>query len=297
MFDILINEKGGTAIARGRDMLEDTIRNRLGDQIRSLHFSSGADIAAALNAILDTDPQAVLIGGGDGTISLCGVTCMKAGVPFGIIPLGTMNLMAQDLGIPTEIDECLQSYARHKTLAIDTGSVNDVHFFCNTIIGIVPEAAVARENIRDMPSIGTWAAFAETILKDMGSNNHETVHVRMRNIQRTIHAKSIIVANNTYVENPADATKRLARQSLTDGRLTIYSATPRNIWQSLRLLFRVWLGGWPKDPAISSFHREEIILDAASQELLVCVDGEPVSLSLPLHFKVHPRAARVIVPA
>ncbi len=296
-YDILINEKGGTALAQGRDALESVLRDRLGGRIRSLHFASGPAIGDALETILHSEPEAVLIGGGDGTVALCGAVCVERSVPFGIIPLGTMNLLAGDLGVPAPLDECLTRYKNARLRHIDAGSVNGRFFFCNAIIGVVPEAAVAREEARELPGIGTWAALAETILRDMGTDNAETVHIRMRNLQRTIRAKSIIVANNAYAETPGAPAQRLARHSLEDGTLTVYTAAPRNVWQSLRLLARLWLGGWPKDPAIRSFQRTSMTLDAASRELLIALDGEPIALQLPFHFMVHPRAARVVVPA
>lgn len=295
-FDILINEKGGTALSHGRDMLESLIREKLGGHIRSLHFAAGPAIGEVLESILATDPEAILIGGGDGTAALCGAVCAKHQVPFGIIPLGTMNLLAHDLGVSVNLDECLARYNHARVAQIDVGSINGRYFFCNTILGVVPEAAVAREEARDLPGIGSWASLAETILKDMGSNNEEKVHIHLRGKRRIIRAKSIIIANNAYTEQPGAPSERLARKSLLDGKLTVYTAAPKSRWQSLRLLFRVWVGGWPKDPAIRSFQCTSMTLDAASRELLVALDGEPIALKLPFEFKVHPRAAKVIVP-
>lgn len=296
-FDILINEKGGTALTQGREMLERVIHEHLGSHIRSLEFAEGPAIGEKLKRILSRDPEGVLIGGGDGTAALCGVTCVENQTPFGIIPLGTMNLLARDLGIPTELDACLTAYKNPRITTIDAGSINDNLFFCNAIIGVVPEAAAARENAEKRTGLGTWKALAETVLEDMGSDHMETMHINMTNMQRTIRAKSIIVANNAYVETPRASADRLARRSLRDGKLMIYTAAPKGKLQSLRLLARVALGGWPRDPAIKSFERKELVLDAASRELLVSIDGEPVSLKLPFHFKVHPLAAKVIVPS
>lgn len=295
-FDILINEKGGTALAHGRDTLERAVHEHLGAHVRSLHFAEGPAIGETLENILKNNPEGVLIGGGDGTAAMCGVTCVKNKIPFGIIPLGTMNLLARDLDIPTELDACLSAYKNARITKIDAGSINDNLFFCNAIIGVVPEAAAARENADSRTGLGTWKSLAETVLEDMGSDHMETMHIQMENKQRTIRAKSIIVANNAYVETPRAAADRLARRSLYDGKLMVYMAAPQNKLQSLRLLVRVALGGWPRDPAIKSFERRELTLDAASRELLVSIDGEPVPLMLPFHFKIHPRAASVIVP-
>lgn len=66
---------------------------------------------------------AVVVAGGDGTLSCAAATLAGRELPLGILPLGTMNLLARDLGLPLDLDAALATLATGVRRRIDIGDL------------------------------------------------------------------------------------------------------------------------------------------------------------------------------
>ena len=60
-------------------------------------------------AIAERGDALLIVGGGDGTISAAASALVGTETMLGILPLGTLNHFARDLGIPTDLDEAAQA--------------------------------------------------------------------------------------------------------------------------------------------------------------------------------------------
>ncbi len=97
--------------------------------------------------------DAVAVAGGDGTLACAAQALTGREVPLGILPLGTMNLLAKDLGLPLDLDAAIAVLATGPMRAIDAGEVNGHVFLINSVLGLPPGwPATAR------PSAGGWAS-------------------------------------------------------------------------------------------------------------------------------------------
>ncbi len=83
----------------------------------------------------------VVIGGGDGTLNAAIPGLSKAGLPFGIMPLGTANDLARSLGIPLELEEAARVIAEAAPRPVDLGEVNGHPYFNVASIGFSAELA------------------------------------------------------------------------------------------------------------------------------------------------------------
>lgn len=77
----------------------------------------------------EMSPDAVIAIGGDGTVNLVGNLLVNTSIPIGIIPLGSANGLAKDLGLPLQIDEAFGVISKFKPKAIDTLTINDRNCF------------------------------------------------------------------------------------------------------------------------------------------------------------------------
>ena len=82
----------------------------------------------------------ILAAGGDGTINCIVNGIGESGMPLGIIPLGTANVLAHDLGIPqNNVSAALEIIAAHKVRGVDLGKVGNKHFVLMTGFGFDAE--------------------------------------------------------------------------------------------------------------------------------------------------------------
>lgn len=294
MTHILINKNSGTVLRLGPEAVEGLLRERM-DKIESLHFIEGGEICPLLHKLKDTDMD-ILVGGGDGSAVCAAETLGPAKVPFGILPLGTMNLLAQDLGAAPTFEETMTRFDRLVRDDIDAGFVNDHIFLCSAVVGFVPEGAVAREALRENTGLETIANFVGTIARGMGGDIRQTLNLKSRPADKPypIETTALIVSNNSFIQKPLDPVQRFLRESLQDGKLAVYSAAPRDMMDGLKMALSLWQGDWQDHESVRSFEATELIVETEEDEPLVSLDGEPVQMQSPLHFTIKPRSVPVL---
>src|SRR5690349_6121612 len=141
-FTILVNENSGSVEKHGKDNLSEKLRAALGDHFKDIHFHAPDRLNDTLQNI---DNGKLIIGGGDGTIRTAASILQGRNIPFGILPLGTMNLFAKDLSLEQDIFKLAELYKNHKEIKIDAAKVNGEIFLCNAMVGLPSELAKERE--------------------------------------------------------------------------------------------------------------------------------------------------------
>ena len=295
-FVILINKNSGTVLRLGEEKVRAMLAERLGDRTISLELLETKDIQTTLHKLAQQKPKGVLIGGGDGTAVCAAEILGPAKVPFAVLPLGTMNLLAQDLGSAVTFEqtlERLETFARHD---IDVGLCNGRMFLCSAVVGFVPESAVVREELREAATIETLARFVGTIRRGLGGEIRHRLFIKRREGEdaHALETTSLIVSNNAFVKNPSSGAERFLRETLTTGKLGVYSAAPKDIMDGLKIALALWQGDWQEQESIMSFQTPELIVDTPDRDILVSLDGEPVTMELPLKFSVLPKGLPVL---
>ena len=104
-----------TASRRGRDAVED-VRRLLADaglgHARIDAVPSGGALDAAIGSALATQPDLLVVGGGDGSLSAAAGQVAGTGTTLGVLPLGTANDFARTCQIPDRLDEAVRSLSR-----------------------------------------------------------------------------------------------------------------------------------------------------------------------------------------
>lgn len=179
-FVVLINKTSGTVLRLGEDRVRALVSERLGDRMVSLELLETKDIQSTLHNLALEKPDGVLVGGGDGTAVCAAEILGPAKVPFAVLPLGTMNLLAQDLGSAATFEQTIERFDRLVNDEIDIGMVNGKMFLCSAVIGFVPESAVVREELREATSIETMARFISTIRRGMNGETRSKLMLKSR---------------------------------------------------------------------------------------------------------------------
>ena len=276
-YKILINAQSGQAKALEKDVFQEHVA-KSGLDVEHIDFSSSDDFQDALKDAIASDSP-LLIGGGDGTISMATALSLEHKKAFGILPFGTMNMIAQDLSIPLDIPDMLAAYKNSKTIEIDIGMINDHPFLCCISLGVMPEASKIREETRDLPEIISMPRLAAYVFQALDKNNKRRLSLTIDNLRKNISTTALVVSNNQYaLQDSLLEQNKFKKESLQDGVLGIYSAVPENSWAKIRFLSRLGLGDWNRDPSLKRYQGQRVEIKTHNPQELVSIDGEPLEL-------------------
>ncbi|HEX8416562.1 MAG TPA: diacylglycerol kinase family protein [Methylobacterium sp.] len=244
--------------------------------------------AAALPGI-----AAVVVAGGDGTIACAAQVLAGGGTPLGILPLGTMNLLAKDLGIPVDFDAAIATLRAGAPRAIDVGEVNGHVFLINSVLGLPARMARHREARRGQMAPLDYLRMGLGLLRHMGRYPRLTVAGLVDGRAERLRVRTLAIVNNDYDEAPG---RVLARSRVDGGDLTLYVFRTLSAARVLRLGLGFALGSWRHLPGVERRVVTELTIAARRRSLRVMNDGEVRLIASPLRYRIRPRALRVIGP-
>lgn len=107
----------------------------------------------------------VLACGGDGTVTACAEGVAGTGVPLAIVPIGTGNLLASNLGLPLDLDEALAVAFTGTDTPIDAGTANGTSFVVMAGLGL--DARMISDTSEPMKKQLGWAAYAIAAIRHL----------------------------------------------------------------------------------------------------------------------------------
>lgn len=256
-----------------------------------IHSVSGADLRHALAGYVECD--AVVAGGGDGTISAAAQVLAGTATPLGVLPLGTLNHFAKDLGIPADLDDAAAVIARGVIREVDVGEVNGEIFINNSSIGFYARAVEIREARQQHLGWSKWPAMAYAMARLLYSLPRLRIKVSIPGQSARLNTPFVFVGNNHYQTTPGSIGER-AR--LDKGELFAIVAKASGALGLLRLVWHAARGRLDESRDCEIFSVCELTLDSKRSALHVARDGEVGRMQPPLHYRSRPRALKVIVP-
>ncbi len=258
--------------------------------------TSGERVRTAIRDAAASDADAVVVGGGDGTIATAAGFLLGTGKALGLLPLGTMNLLARDLGLPSDMASAVKVLVGGNTRLIDVAEVNGHIFLNNAVLGLYPSLVRARERQRGVPGARKWPAMAAAVYKSLYYYNLIEVEVDLDlgHGPQLIKTPALAVVNNIYRDR---SSAFLERPALDEGQLGVYVAKHRTRVGLVGFMIGLVLGGWQQDAELECLTMTELSVTSRTRHgLRVSIDGEVVRLSGPLNFCIRPRALPVLVP-
>jgi diacylglycerol kinase family enzyme len=234
----------------------------------------------------------VVAGGGDGTVSAAASVLVDTGATLGILPLGTLNHFAKDLGVPLDLDEAIQAIVGGQRVRVDVGEVSGRPFINNASIGMYASLIAERET---MQRIGRRKWFAHSLAAARVWRRYYRHHVRLQadGRERAIHTPFVFVGNNTY---QLSGLQLGGRKTLDAGRLHVCLAPNMPRRDVARMIVTAIFGDICQLEGFESFTASELTLDGGVPRLRVSLDGEVIALDNPLEFRSRRGALQVMVP-
>jgi diacylglycerol kinase family enzyme len=236
----------------------------------------------------------VVAAGGDGTVSGVAAGLIGTSAALGVLPLGTLNHFAKDLGIPLNLEKAVATIAARRLGRVDVGQVNDRTFINNSSIGLYPSIVEAREVLRRQGH-RKWPAMALATFHVLRHSRGVDVTIELDGRQEVRRTPFVFVGNNEY---GIDGIHLGGRTRLDGGRLVIYLA-PRVHTRDLPILFaRALLGRARQSGDFEIFPTAELRVGTPeARRVRVAFDGEITTMTTPLHYRICPGVLKVILPA
>lgn len=292
---VLLNATAGALSSMGRDEACRTVSKALcaagiNAEIREV---SGERLSIEATQAAASSVNVVIAAGGDGTTSTIARALAGGPVPLGILPVGTLNHFAKDLGIPIDLESAARVIAAGKTEAVDMAEVNEHTFINNSSIGVYPHFVLDRDTYQRRHGLQKWTAFGIAILSLIRRFPMVTVQIETGTETITRKTPLVFIGNNTY---DLDLLFIGSRASLNQGKLSLYIANVQTRWGVLMLIVRTAFGRLRQSRDFLSFSLTTCRISTQHHRLHVALDGEVLQLPPPLEYRVKAGVLRVIVP-
>jgi YegS/Rv2252/BmrU family lipid kinase len=288
---VCVNRSSGAAARSEREA--DEIRAALASAgIKGrVELLDGAAIAEQAKKAAEAGTELIVVGGGDGTISAAAGALAGTGTSLGILPLGTLNHFARDLGIPMKLDEAAKVIAAGQTRVVDVAEVNGRTFINNSAIGLYPLMVIDRD--LQQQRLGRSKRFAMVVaaLRTLARFHHDRLTLTVNDEQARLDTPLLFVGNNDY---RIDIGAPGHRGSLQDGKLCVLVMRKKTRRGLIAASIRALLNRTRPDDMVRLDDVARLRVASRRTHLPISVDGEVTALTSPLDYKVRKRALKVI---
>ena len=259
----------------------------------SVALADGSEVASQVRKAVKQGARRVIVGGGDGTVNSAAGVLAGSKVGLGILPLGTLNHFARDLGIPFDLDQAAAAIASGKERRVDIAEVNGHPFVNNASIGLYPLMVLDRDAQRERLGRSKRLAMLVASLRTMTRFHARRLKLSTDGGEARVDTPLLFVGNNDYRLALPGAGRR---KSLDGGELSVMVMRSKSLPGFLAATGRALLGISRQDDMVRLDDVRELKVDSARSHLTLAMDGETVTLAPPLTFRIRPRALRVIAP-
>jgi diacylglycerol kinase family enzyme len=238
--------------------------------------------------------DAVVAGGGDGTVNAVASALVDAECALGVLPVGTLNHFAKDLRIPLNVDEAGKTIATGQVRKIDAGEVNGKVFVNNSSLGLYPSIVRGRK-FEQRLGRSKWVALfwaGLAVLRRYPNFSIRLTSSDGRKFERR--TPLVFIGNNQYEMKGFEIG---SRPSLDRGELVVYVAPHGGRLGLLRIGLKAFLGMVRRSADFDFVRAKEIKIETRRKATHVSTDGEVSLMVPPLLYRIRPLALRVIVPA
>ncbi|MFA5965431.1 MAG: diacylglycerol kinase family protein [Sphingomonas sp.] len=292
---VFVNVGGGTAAAKG-DKLRDELEAAFGEAGATIDLAllKGGELSEALAA--KAKEPLVVVGGGDGTLGCAAQALTDHGdATLGILPLGTHNHLAKELGIPLGLGEAAKLIVARPTRRIDLARVNGRVFVNNASVGFYPLMVRERDTHQEQHGVPKWLATLPAAREALRRLPQHRLRLELPGGPRDVTTPMLFVGNNRY---RLDAGKLGRRDSLDAGVLSLFAVTATSSGALIAVALRALVGRADRSRDFAAIGEvRQFSVDNRSGDREIALDGEVIELDMPLAFSIEPGALEVVAPS
>ncbi|TWS98489.1 diacylglycerol kinase family lipid kinase [Reyranella sp. CPCC 100927] len=290
----LINPGAGTA-ERSNDLQQRLEALFAAHDLKAeLKFVAGPALAAAALAARQCaergEIDAVIGGGGDGSLNAVAAALAGTDIPMGVLPLGTRNHFAKDLGLPLELERAVAVIAQANATAVDVAEVNGQVFINNSSIGAYPFMVLDRDRRRNAHGLAKWSAMVLAAIRTLWKFPRRRLLTVVEGRSDSHRTPCVFIGNNEYsLSLPALG----GRPRLDCGELWISVVKPKSRLALVWLGFCAVIGRTDLADDLVTERAAAVEIRSRASRLPVALDGEVTVMRPPLQYHSRPKALLV----
>jgi diacylglycerol kinase family enzyme len=251
----------------------------------------GDSLADALQAAIAARPDAIVAAGGDGTVNSVAAALVGTPIALGVLPLGTLNHFAKDLGLPLELEPAVERIARGAVRRVDVGEVNGRVFVNNSSLGLYPDIVRERERQQRRLGRGKWAALVWATIGALRRYPFLGVRLSIDGRSAARRTPFVFVGNNVYSMHGLAIGER---ERLDAGCLSLYVAQRAGRLRLLLFALHAIFGRLEQSRDFDALCAAEIDVESRRRRLRVATDGEITMMTPPLRYRTRPASLAVV---
>lgn len=232
--------------------------------------------------------KSVIVAGGDGTVNEAARELINTPVTLGIIPLGSGNGLARDLGIPIDAEKALQIVLQEHARAIDYGTANGHIFFCTCGFGFDAFISDRFAEERRRGPLGYVRNVLESVV-DFKSDEYVLTHDGGIVQER---AFILTCANASQYGNEAHIAPGA---SLDDGMMNVSILKPLNALEIPQTTLQLFTRNIDKNSKMTTLVTRRLHIKR-SKAGMMHVDGEPMQAENEIDVRIFHKGLRVFAP-
>lgn len=239
-------------------------------------------------------PGALVAAGGDGTVNAAVAAIAGSDIPFAVVPLGTFNYFARDIGMPLEPAAAAAAILGGTIVPTHVARINDKPFLVNASIGLYVRLIQERERHEARLGRNRIVAVASGLVTALRGHYSMTLEMVVDGKPRTVRTPVVFLGKNYLQLKNLDFDIAAGIAAGQVGVITIEDANP------LTMIALAWhaLVGKPEQAAkLNAFCIEKLEIKTRRPLISAVVDGEVMVLKSPLKIEVQRNALQVVQPS
>ncbi|MDQ3020059.1 MAG: diacylglycerol kinase family lipid kinase [Bacteroidota bacterium] len=286
-----MNKKAGSS----EDNTEELIKKYFEEsKVRCEVFSiEGSEIQNKVKELSEQQFDIIVAAGGDGTVSSVAGILAGGNIPLGVLPCGTLNHFAKDIGMPLELEDAIKVIIAGNVVMLDIAEVNGRKFINNSSIGLYADTVKKREAEQKHLYREKWAAMISAFFHSFKRFSLYGVEMKVKEKKTRLYTALAFVGNNKYtteLKNPG------GRDRLDEGILSLYMTKCKTRFCLIKIFLSSLINKHEKSEDFVMHYTENVVLKTYKKFLDVSVDGEVVRMNSPLLYKIIPKSLPVVVP-
>ena len=253
----------------------------------------GSELARLIEAAIARRPDVIVAGGGDGSVSCVAAALAGGTIALGVLPLGTLNHFAKDLGIPVDLADAVAVVAEGRIGRVDVGEVNGRVFVNNSSLGLYPDIVRDRERQQKRLGRGKWPALLWATISALRRYPFLGVSLVVDGKAVSRRTPFVFIGNNEYLMEGFAIGER---SGMENGLLSLYVAQRPGRLRLLLLALRAFVGRLRQARDFDAMLATEIAVQSRHRRLRVATDGEVTVMTPPLAYRIRPASLLVVRP-